>query len=72
MPDKRKKLKESQYLNSEIEDFEVRDPAESSVEELLHSMIKSFMDSVVTNHDGRLLGLLLPFGSKFNFWLTEG
>ena len=36
----------------ETGDFEVRDsvdPVESSVQELLHSMIRSFMDSVVTN-----------------------
>ena len=47
---------ERQYFNSEIEDFKVRDPAEFSVEELLHSMIKSFMDSVVTNINVRTDG----------------
>ena len=52
MSGKRKKQKKSNTSPPETGDFEVRDPVdpvESCVQELLHSMIKSFMDSVVTS-----------------------
>jgi len=49
MPDKEKKEKKANTPPPETKDFEVSDPVdpvEYSVQELLHSMIKSFMDSV--------------------------
>ena len=45
----------------ETRDFEVRDsvdPVKSSVQELLHSMIRSFMDSLVTNINVRIDGVV--------------
>ena len=47
-----KKQKKSNMPPPETRDFEVGDPVdsvESYVQELLHSMIKSLMDSVVTS-----------------------
>ena len=58
MPDRRKNQKKAGTPPPETGDFEVRDPAESSVPELLHSMIKSFMDSVVTSINVHIDGVI--------------
>ena len=61
MSGKRKNQKKSNTPPLETGDFEVRDPVdlvESSVQELLHSMIKSFMDSVVTSINVRIDGVV--------------
>ena len=76
MSGKRKHQKKSNTPPPETGDFEVRDPVdpvESYVQELLHSMIKSFMASVVTSINVRIdsvvkdvaqLKASLEFGQK--------
>ena len=61
MSGKRKKQKKSNTPPPKTGDFEVRDPVdpvESCVQELLHGMIKSFMDSVVTSINVRIDGVV--------------
>lgn len=61
MSGKRKHCKKANTPPSEFGNFEFRDPVEpmeSSVQELLHSMIKSFMDSVVTSINVRIDGVV--------------
>ena len=61
MSRKRKNQKRANTPPPETRDFKVRDPVdpvESSVQELLHSMIKSFMDSVVTSINVRIDGVV--------------
>ena len=67
MSGKRKNQKKSNTPPPETGDFEVRDPVdpvESCVQELLHSMIKSFMDSVVTSINVRIDGVVKIFGAQ--------
>ena len=61
MSGKRKNQKKANTPPPETWSFEVRDPVdpvESSVQELLRSMIKSFMDSVVTTINVRIDGVV--------------
>ena len=63
----RKKQKKSNTPPPKTGDFEVRDsvdPVESCVQELLHSMIKSFMDSVVTSINVRIDGVVKDVGAQ--------
>ena len=57
MSGKRKNQEKANTPPPETGDFEVHDPVdpvESSVQVLLHGMIKSFMDSVVTSINVRI------------------
>ena len=66
MSGKRKNLKKSNSPPPETGDFEVRDPVdpvESCVQELFYSMIKSFMDSVVTSINVRIDGVVKIVGA---------
>ena len=61
MPNKRKNQKKTNTIPPETKGFEVRDPGnlvESSVQEFLHSMTKSFMDSVVNSTNVRIDGIV--------------
>ena len=61
MPDKRKKQKKANTPPPETGVFKGRDPVDpvkSSVLKLLHSMINSFMDSVVTSTHVRIDGVV--------------
>ena len=67
MSGKRKKQKKSNTPPPETGDFEVRDPVDpvkSCVQELLHTMIKSFMDSVVTSTNVRIDGVVKDVGAQ--------